>query len=262
MKQFIYIRHGQRPGTQNDQSIRDAWESSERFKINQFDEPLTELGLEESYQTGKNLLKHIVKPETFAYLYSSPYTRCIQTAIQIAKGFKDAGGKELKIRVEYGLAENINYGKEYLPKIDNGEITEDFFPDFFYKDRAGNVKYNPFDDYLSYESHKNNFANHLDLAHEPLFGIDDINKCNMKKEFMMQIQTAKRIIDAPESGIVVSHGWMQSFYSQYVLLNKNHISPVEVDALLQGSTELNFVVIYNQNENGVWERSLKPQRII
>jgi len=79
---------------------------------------------------------------------------------------------------------------------------------------------------------------------------------------MMQIQTAKRIIDAPESGIVVSHGWMQSFYSQYVLLNKNHISPVEVDALLQGSTELNFVVMYNQNTGGSWERSLKPQRII
>jgi phosphohistidine phosphatase SixA len=262
MKQFIYIRHGQRPGTQNDQAIKDAWESSERFKVNHFDEPLTELGLQESYETGKNLINHIQDPNTFAYLYSSPYTRCIQTAIQIAKGFKEVSGKELKIRVEYGLAENINYGKEYLPKIDNGEITEYIYHDFFFKDRDGNIKYNPFDDYLSYESHKKNFVNHLDLSHEPLFGIDDINKCNIKKEFMMQIKTAKRIVDAPESGIVVSHGWMQSFYSQYVLLNRNHISPVEVDALLQGSTELNFVVIYNQNQDGTWERSLKPQRII
>jgi hypothetical protein len=58
--------------------------------------------------------------------------------------------KELKIRVEYGLAENINFGKEYLPKIDNGEITEDFFSDFFYKDRDGNLKYIPIDAYLSY----------------------------------------------------------------------------------------------------------------
>ena len=262
MKQFIYIRHGQRPGTQNDESIRKAWESSERFKVNHIDEPLTDLGLEESYLTGKNLMKHIVKPESFAYLYASPYTRCIQTAIQIAKGFKDAGGKELKIRVEYGLAENHYHCMVYLPKIDGGAISEDFFPSYFYKDRDGNVKYNPFDDYLSYESHKLNYPEHLDLSHEPLFGIEDINNCNMKKEFQMQIQTAKRIIDAPESGIVVSHGWMQSFYSQYVLLNRNHISPVEVDALLQGSTELNFVVIYNQNPNGIWERSLKPQRII
>ncbi|MFN4950530.1 MAG: phosphoglycerate mutase family protein [Flavobacteriales bacterium] len=262
MKQFIYIRHGQRPGTQNDESIRKAWESSERFKVNHFDEPLTDLGMEESYLTGKNLMNHIVKPETFAYLYASPYTRCIQTAIQIAKGFKDAGGKELKIRVEYGLAENINYGQGYLPKIEGGSISEDFYPSYFYKDREGNIKYNPFDKYLSYENHKLNYPEHLDLNHEPLFGIDDINNCNMKKEFEMQIQTAKRIIDAPESGIVVSHGWMQSFYPQYVLLNRNHISPVEVDALLQGSTELNFVVIYNQNSEGSWERSLKPQRII
>ena len=178
------------------------------------------------------------------------------------KGFKDAGGNELKIRVEYGLAENINYGMGYLPKIEAGSIAEDFYPSYFYKDRDGNVKYNPFDDHLSYESHKLNYPEHLDLSHQPLFGIEDINNCNMKKEFQMQIQTAKRIIDAPESGIVVSHGWMQSFFPQYVLLNKNHISPVEVDALLQGSTELNFVVIYNQNQDGTWERSLKPQRII
>jgi hypothetical protein len=100
------------------------------------------------------------------------------------------------------------------------------------------------------------------LNHEPLFGQSEINSCNEKKEFQMQIQTAKRIIDTPESSILVSHGWIQSFYSQYVLLNKNHISPEEVDALLQGSTELNFVVIYNQNSDGNWERSLKPQRII
>ncbi len=98
-------------------------------------------------------------------MYSSPYTRCIQTAIQISEGFKEVSGKELKIRVEYGLAENINSGKEYLPKIDNGEITEDFYPDFFYKDREGNIKYKPFDDYLSYESHKKNYANHLDLSY-------------------------------------------------------------------------------------------------
>jgi broad specificity phosphatase PhoE len=60
MKQFIYIRHGQRPGTQNDESIRKAWESSERFKVNHFDEPLTDLGMEESYNTGKNLLKFLI----------------------------------------------------------------------------------------------------------------------------------------------------------------------------------------------------------
>jgi phosphohistidine phosphatase SixA len=262
MKQFIYIRHGQRPGTQNDESIRKAWESSERFKVNHFDEPLTDLGMEESYNTGKNLSKFIINPETFAYLYSSPWTRCIQTAIQISKGFKDATAKELKIRIEYGLAENVNFGLPYLPKINNGEIAEDFFPNYFYKDLDGNIKYNPFDIHLSHESHKINYKEYLDMNHEPLFGQSDINSCNEKKEFQMQIQTAKRIIDAPESSIVVSHGWMQSFFPQYVLLNKNHISPEEVDALLQGSTELNFVVIYNQNSDGNWERSAKPQRII
>lgn len=66
MKQFIYIRHGQRPGTQNDESISKAWESSERFRVNHFDEPLTDLGSEESFLTVKNLMKHIVKPESFA----------------------------------------------------------------------------------------------------------------------------------------------------------------------------------------------------
>jgi hypothetical protein len=40
----------------------------------------------------------------------------LMNPIQISKGFKDAGGKELKIRVEYGLAENINFGQLYLLK--------------------------------------------------------------------------------------------------------------------------------------------------
>lgn len=52
MKQFIYIRHGQRPGTQNDESIRKAWESSERFKVNRFDE-LHTLGLGNFESAGK-----------------------------------------------------------------------------------------------------------------------------------------------------------------------------------------------------------------
>ena len=262
MKQFIYIRHGQRPGAQNDESIRKDWESSERFKVNRFDEPLTDLGLEESYNTGKNLLKHIINPETFSYLYSSPWTRCIQTAIQIAKGFKDAVGKELKILIEYGLAENITYGQVYFPKISDGKITEDFFHSYYYKDSNGKIRYNPFYEYLSYESHKRNYAQYIDVNHEPLFGIYDINNCNYKKEFEMQIKTAKRIIEAPESGIVVSHGWMQSVFPQYVLLNKNHMTPEEVDELLEGSTELNFVVIYNHKQDDTWERSLKTQRII
>lgn len=71
-------------------------------------------------------MKHIVNPNSFAYLYSSPYTRCVQTAIQIAKDFKDAGGKELKISIEYGLAENITYGQVYFSKISDGKITENF----------------------------------------------------------------------------------------------------------------------------------------
>lgn len=143
---------GQSLGIQIDESIRKALESSERFKANHFDEPLTDLGMEESCQIGKNLMKHLVKPESFAYLYASPYTHCIQTAIQISKGLKDAGGKELKLRVEYGLAENINFGQDYWPKISEGTISEDFFPTYFYKDREGNLKYPPFDNHLSHES--------------------------------------------------------------------------------------------------------------
>ena len=119
--------------------------------------------MEESYLTGKNLINHIVKPKTFAYLYASPNSRCIQTAIQIAKGLKDAGGKKLKIRVEYSLAENINYGQGYLPKIKGCAISEDFYPSYFYKDREGNTKHPPFDEYLSYENHKLNYHEHLDL---------------------------------------------------------------------------------------------------
>jgi len=86
------------------------------------------------------------------------------------RGFKGATGKELKIRIESGLAENVNFGLPFLPKINNGKIVEDFFPNYFYKDIDGNIKYNPFDIHLSYEGHKINYKEYLDMNHESLFG--------------------------------------------------------------------------------------------
>ena len=55
--------------------------------------------------------------------------------------------------------------------------------------------YNPFDKYLSYESHMRNYFDYIDHVYEPLFGIDDINNYNYKKEFEMQIKLLSELLN-------------------------------------------------------------------
>ena len=50
-----------------------------------------------------------IKEGSLLYIYCSPFTRCIQTAIQVIKAIKHLLDIDLKIIVLYGLGESILY---------------------------------------------------------------------------------------------------------------------------------------------------------
>ncbi|AYV85486.1 MAG: histidine phosphatase superfamily branch 1 [Satyrvirus sp.] len=262
-KKYVYIRHGERPSQQKNQEIKDKWKESKRFKQNHLDEPLTEKGLEESYKTGVNLLKHI-NIDNFDYIYSSPWTRCIQTSIQILKAIENETGKKLKIRVEYGLAEPmLCYLLFYLPEINGDEIASDIFPKYIVRNNAKEIV-DLMDNKLHYSKLLKKYSNFLDQSHKPLFTENDVNNSNLKKEWQMQLSTARMISEQPKSSIVVSHANKYCLYHQYYLLGINKLDPLEACKLMDGTdgpTSVNFVMIYQQNDNK-WEKILSPQRII
>ena len=82
----------------------ENWIKSKRFKQNKFDTPLNrkigekvaKRSIHKLFETGFNKIK---------YIYSSPLTRCVQTALIIQKEIKKKFNQDIKIRIEYGLTE-------------------------------------------------------------------------------------------------------------------------------------------------------------
>ena len=71
MSIICLVRHGDRLDTNN----FEEWQKSPRYKENSHDTPLSELGFAE-------ILKHKGHIPDVEYIYTSPMTRCVQTALQ------------------------------------------------------------------------------------------------------------------------------------------------------------------------------------
>ena len=87
----------------------EKWKKHPRFKENPYDEPLTPFGMKLATKAGQMLIKKSkdLKAGKIKYIYCSPFTRCIQTAIQVIREIKKELKQELKIIVVYGLGESI-----------------------------------------------------------------------------------------------------------------------------------------------------------
>jgi broad specificity phosphatase PhoE len=72
MSIICLVRHGDRLDTNN----YEEWQNSPRYKENSHDTPLSELGFAE-------ILKHKSHIPEVDYIYTSPMTRCVQTALQL-----------------------------------------------------------------------------------------------------------------------------------------------------------------------------------
>jgi broad specificity phosphatase PhoE len=104
MKELWILRHSHKLSY-----LPEKWGKHPRYKENPFDDPLTPCGLSLAEKTGVKLVRKskALKDNKIQYIYCSPFTRCIQTAIQLIKAVKKELGIELKIIILYGLGESL-----------------------------------------------------------------------------------------------------------------------------------------------------------
>jgi bisphosphoglycerate-dependent phosphoglycerate mutase len=101
---MIYLlRHAERIDQSKDQKEKDIWNKSARSKTNLYDIPLSINGIDQAYSGIGKIIPKNYKGE-FDYIYSSPLTRCIQSALQFQKYIFDKFKKIVLVRIEYGLS--------------------------------------------------------------------------------------------------------------------------------------------------------------
>ena len=100
---MIYlIRHSERLS----QIDRKKWEESARFKINNKDDSITKNGKVLATTTMINMCESgKITEKNIEYIYTSPFSRCIETSLIFQKVIKNILQINVLIRVEYGLIE-------------------------------------------------------------------------------------------------------------------------------------------------------------
>jgi broad specificity phosphatase PhoE len=84
----------------------DTWTKSKRYKINKYDTPLKkETGEKIVINATNKIINNDKNIDQIDYIYCSPMTRTIQTAIFVQKQIKKKTGRFIPIRIEYGLKE-------------------------------------------------------------------------------------------------------------------------------------------------------------
>lgn len=104
---MIYLlRHAERIDQTKDQNEKDMWNKSSRRKINWYDTPLSKFGINQAYLGLNKIIPKNYKG-SFDYIYCSPLTRCVQSALQFQKYIQDKFNQIVLVRVEYGLSLHI-----------------------------------------------------------------------------------------------------------------------------------------------------------
>lgn len=107
---MIYLlRHAERMDQSKDIKEKEAWNNSLRCKNNPYDIPLSLNGITQAYTGIGKVLKGF--QGDFDYIYCSPMTRCVQSALQFQKYIFEKYNKLVLVRIEFGLA--VHLFKEY-----------------------------------------------------------------------------------------------------------------------------------------------------
>ena len=123
---MIYLlRHAERIDQSKDLKEKESWNKSLRYKNNLYDIPLSLNGINQAYNNIGKILKNF--KGDFDYIYCSPMTRCVQSALQFQKYIFDNFKKMILIRVEYGLAVHLFKENEMFWLGSNIKLQNDKF---------------------------------------------------------------------------------------------------------------------------------------
>lgn len=171
---FLALRHSEKQNQSNDIKEKNSWKTSKRFKINSLDVPLSLNGFDMAQNSIKKILQE--HDENFGYIYTSPWTRCIQTSIEFQKYIKCTYNIKVLIRIENGLISNFFGEVDTLYfGFDNNSQNNPVVK--FVNDKPIIIKPMIYiDDYLQpLNIFKRYGKSNFDCNYKPIYSVDDIN---------------------------------------------------------------------------------------
>lgn len=104
-REIWVIRHSMRLSYES----WEDWEKHPRFKENEYDVPISKNGFELAKRGAIELTKKskALKNKEIKYIYCSPFTRCIQSALEIIKVVKEKFNYDIKLIIVYHLGECV-----------------------------------------------------------------------------------------------------------------------------------------------------------
>ena len=193
MESLWIIRHGERKD-----NLLEEHKNFKHLKSSPHNTPITDLGKEQGYLLGNLIVCQERKLPK--YIYSSPYLRSVETAIEIARGIeetynkmKPGDNKKIKIRVEYGLAEPI------FESTSKKEI---------YYDKLLDKDDHYITDVMETDGLRKKFPERIDSRYKSFFKLTDIPKRESLKTYGEKILKLKKFIKERKDrlGILVCHG--------------------------------------------------------
>jgi hypothetical protein len=188
---------------------KNTWIKSDRFSKHSRDTPLTENGIKIANQK----INEILTNENMGSIYSSPFTRCIQTSLEFQKAIKNKYDILIPIKIEYGLChEFIN--QHNLNQLNNSKI-------IIKNNKIESVTGSYIDKYLENKSIFNRYnKKNFDIKYKSIMTIKEINnEKTLYSAFNKRFNTILKIseqIDFNKINIIVTHNENITAYKSFI----------------------------------------------
>lgn len=166
------------------------WKKHPRINQNFLDTPLTEFGKEAAYKAGKEIVANTPNVKKIKYIYTSPFTRCIETSLGIAKAITEHTGKQIQLRIEYGLSEAVAIHLEFL-KVLNQSLFVDRVPILDFK--------------LSVNQIAKDYHPHIDTKYKSLYKKSDITLETVTTSAERVVKVMNYLCNNQKNMIICSH---------------------------------------------------------
>lgn len=206
------VRHSERI----DYACPKYWKGTLRCRQNHRDPYITINGFSIAKKAALTLLRSLDKIPDF--IYSSPFTRCVETAIIISIVLELHTDKKILIRIENGLRES------YVHSLKKVVLMDDLMT-------ATNI-------YKRFSKHESRF----DKSYNPIYSFDQMkyNSLNKLVEISRPLQVID-LIDKQKDGIICTHGL--NLLELYVFESPNKLLALTHKNKLCGSREESYCSI-------------------
>lgn len=203
-----------------DRDEPQKWKVHPRLNQNFLDSPLTHFGKLAAEKAGEEIIKHTHNIKKIKYIYTSPFTRCIETSLGIAKAIGNHTGKLVQLRIEYGLSEAVNIQLGFIKVIDQS-LFIDRVPILDFKLSSAQIA----KDYFPY----------IDTKYKSLYKKSDIILETVKESAERTVKTMNYLTNNFKNMVICSHqipvtiANMFLYNRQYPLVYLNKINPTVKD---------------------------------